>query len=502
MNRDKLQDALSHISDKHITEAAAPKKRRHAPWITAIAACLVLAIGLSVILPRLPGEEPGPAILEDPMPTEPVKPPVIFTPEEIHVVPLAAAKYPETVAFPLDQSDFPAWDKEYEKWFLHQRELHSAPEGYADNLTVFWKQSTQTFLSEDSGKNKLYSPISLYMALSILAQATAGETQQEILTLLGADSMDALAQQAKQVFENQYQNDGVHTSILANSLWLDDQFSFKQETVDAIAENFYASVYQGALESPEMNTALKNWLSQQTGGLLDESIAALKPMEINTALAIASTINYRCKWQSAFSSSQNTQKSFHGTKGEQTVTYMNKTLLHGEYYWGEGYTATYLPLDDGSRMWLILPNEDTTTETVLQEGKAMDMILGEDDSAGYLSLRVNLSVPKFDVTAGLDLIEGLQELGIQKAMDYYEADFSAINNTLDGRMWLKQARQGIRVAIDEDGLTGVAYTILVAPGDGMPSMEEVDFVLDRPFLFVVESPDGLPLFTGIVNNPQ
>lgn len=501
MNRDKMQDALSHISDKHIAEAAAPKKRRYAPWISAIAACLVLAIGLGIVLHRLPGEEPGPAIIEQSNPTEPDKSQQVFIPDEIQVIPLAAAQYPETLLFPLDQSNFQAWDKEYETWFLHQRELHSAPEGYADSLTDFWKKSTQTFLTGDDRDNMLYSPISLYMALSILAQATAGETRQEILTLLGADNMAGLAQQAKYVFENQYQNDGVHTSILANSLWLDDQFTFKQDTVDAIAENFYASVYRGALESPEMNTALKNWLSKQTGGLLDESIMALEPMEINTALAIASTINYRCKWQSAFLSSQNTQKTFYGTKGDNTVTYMNKTLLHGEYYWGEGYSATSLPLDDGSRMWLILPNEDTTAAAVLQEGKAMDMILGEDDSAGYLSLRVNLSVPKFDVVEDLNLIEGLQELGIRKAMDYYEADFSAINNTLDGRMWLQRAQQAIRVSIDEEGLTGVAYTLMVAPGDGMPSMEEVDFVLDRPFLFVVESPDGLPLFTGIVNNP-
>lgn len=501
MNRDKLQDALSHISDKHIAEAATPKKRRYAPWISAIAACLVLAIGLGIVLHRLPGDEPGPAIIAQPDPTEPNNSQGTFTPEEIQVVPLAAAQYPETMLFPLDQSDFRAWDQEYEKWFLHQRELHSAREGYADSLTDFWKKSTQTFLADDAGDNMLYSPISLYMALSILAQAAEGETRQEILTLLGADSMDELARQAKYVFENQYQNDGVHTSILANSLWLDDQFSFNQNTVDAIAENFYASVYRGALESPEMNTALKDWLSKQTGGLLDESIQALDPMEINTAFVIASTINYRCKWQSAFWSSENTQKTFHGARGERTVTYMNKTLLHGEYYWGEGYSATTIPLDDGSRMWLILPNEDTTVSAVLQEGKAMDMILGEEGSAGYQSLRVNLSVPKFDVVEDLNLIGGLQELGIRKAMDYYEADFSAINTTLDGRMWLQRAQQAIRVSIDEEGLTGVAYTILVAPGDGMPSMEEVDFVLDRPFLFVVESPDGLPLFTGIVNNP-
>jgi hypothetical protein len=29
----------------------------------------------------------------------------------------------------------------------------------------------------------------------------------------------------------------------------------------------------------------------------------------------------------------------------------------------------------------------------------------------------------------------------------------------------------------------------------------MDFVLARPFLFAIGSPDGLPLFTGVVNDP-
>ena len=35
----------------------------------------------------------------------------------------------------------------------------------------------------------------------------------------------------------------------------------------------------------------------------------------------------------------------------------------------------------------------------------------------------------------------------------------------------------------------------------MPPEDEVDFVLDRPFLFVLTNEDGLPLFAGIVEQP-
>ena len=32
--------------------------------------------------------------------------------------------------------------------------------------------------------------------------------------------------------------------------------------------------------------------------------------------------------------------------------------------------------------------------------------------------------------------------------------------------------------------------------------EGIDFVLDRPFLFVVTDPEGMPVYAGVVNQPQ
>ena len=43
---------------------------------------------------------------------------------------------------------------------------------------------------------------------------------------------------------------------------------------------------------------------------------------------------------------------------------------------------------------------------------------------------------------------------------------------------------------------------MVFAGAAMPPSEEVDFPLDRPFVFLITNSDGsLPLFAGIVNNP-
>ena len=39
------------------------------------------------------------------------------------------------------------------------------------------------------------------------------------------------------------------------------------------------------------------------------------------------------------------------------------------------------------------------------------------------------------------------------------------------------------------------------PRAAMPPEDEMDFTLDRPFLFVITNAGGLPLFAGIVNHP-
>ena len=69
-------------------------------------------------------------------------------------------------------------------------------------------------------------------------------------------------------------------------------------------------------------------------------------------------------------------------------------------------------------------------------------------------------------------------------------------------IFLDKAQHAARVTIDEEGCTAAAYTVMMAAGTAMPPDEEVDFILDRPFLFVLSSLDGLPLFAGVVNDPS
>ena len=474
---DKLNDALDHINDRHIAEAAAPKKRRSAVWPIAIAAVLVLTLVVgSLIHPLAPSpNDKLPGIHDGLL--------------------LAAPVYPALSHYPID------YDEEAQNaWWNDQRALHNQPEGYADNLKPYFAAITGNLLADAKGNNAACSPVNIYMALAMLAESTDNTSRQQILDLLGADSIEDLRTQADQVWRAHYNDDGLTTSILANSLWREEGYPYNNDTVELLADKYYASVFQGDLGSEEVNQALRDWINAQTGGLLQEQTKDLA-LDVQTVLALASTLNYRVQWQENFQEKLNTEALFHGANGDTTETFMHQSLLYNPYYWGDNFGAVSLNLEDNGQMWLILPDEGVTPEELLASGEAMAFL--QQDLYEYenqKSLMVHLSVPKFDISSDMELSAQLKALGITDVFLAGTADFSPIIPENDGG-YVSQVKHAARVAIDEEGVTAAAFTMIVRCGAGMPPNDEMDFILDRPFLFVIESQSGLPLFAGVVNQP-
>ena len=421
---------------------------------------------------------------------------------------ISKAEYPEMAPYPDEQAyintktgefDSEGFDAVYSAWRESRSNQYNQPQGYADNLVPFFQNSIPRFLNAFEGDNPVCSPLNVYMALALLAEVTGGETQQQVLELLGASGTDTLRPQAGHVWNAHYCADGASACVLANSVWLKDGLAYNPDTLDILAKNYYASAFRGDLGSAEMDALLQSWINEQTGGLLEEQSQNIR-MDPRTVLALASTIYYRAKWTTEFQEKANTEEAFHSPAGDVTATFLHQTLGYGPYFWGEDFGAVYLPLEDGSRMWLVLPDEGCSPADLLSSGHALRLILGEGDaSENQKRLMVNLSLPKFDVAADASLVSALTSLGITHAFDPQGADFSPILPAES--CWLDQVSHAARVAIDEQGVTAAAYTVMVMCGAGRPPEDQMDFILDRPFLFVITSRDNLPLFTGIVNQP-
>lgn len=420
---------------------------------------------------------------------------------------IAEPSFPEMAAYP-NEADFidpvtGEFDDEgffevYSAWLGSLQAQADVLAGYADSLEGYFRRSIPEFL-RDGTENSVCSPLNVYMALAMLAETTDGAARQEILDLLGSSNMGDLRAQAGDVWNAHYCADGASACVLANSLWLDSGLTYDSGTVDRLAESYYASVFQGDLGSEEANQLLRDWINAQTNGLLAEQAENLK-LDARTVLALASTIYYRAKWSNEFWPENNTEDVFHSPDGDRTATYMNQELSYGPYYWGEDFGAVYLRLEDNSKMWLILPDEGLTPADILTSGQALKLVLGGWlETEDQKSLRVNLSLPKFDAGSDLRLEDSLKNLGITTVFDPETADFSPI---LPGHeAWLDTVNHAARVKVDEEGVEAAAYTVMAVVGAGMPPMEEMDFTLDRPFLFVITSQDDLPLFAGVVNQP-
>ena len=150
-------------------------------------------------------------------------------------------------------------------------------------------------------------------------------------------------------------------------------------------------------------------------------------------------------------------------------------------------------------MWFLLPDEGVTPEELLSDGGAVDFLLSRENAESKYRI-IDLSVPKFDVSADTDLAGALYSLGVTDVFDANTADFSPLTDDPDG-IFLSQAKHAARVTIDEEGVVAAAYTVIAACGAAMPPDERVDFTLDRPFLFAVTGASGEILFAGIVNTP-
>ena len=472
MKREEILTALEEISDKHINEAEkAPKRKMKRFFQVAVAAILVITIGVNVL----------------------------SAPARIAAKEVAVVSDPRILENP-DYDDY----KDREEWLadlakveyehlLRQSLVSDAMAG----LMSFFTEGNQQFLQTKKNENKIWSPVNAYIGLAMTTELTEGETRQQILELLGVEDTNTLRKQVSAIWESVYRDNSHEICVLANSLWLEKGLQYNQEAMNALGYHYYASVYQGDLGSDRTNKDIAAWINNNTGKFLDDSTKSIQ-LSPETILALYSTLYFQAKWSDEFSKSKNTVGVFHMPEGDTQTVYMNKDLKQMDYYWGENFSAVSLWLKNGCSMWFVLPDEGKTTEDVLQDGSYMDMVLSNVwENSKYM--KVNLSVPKFDVASTQNLSDGLKLMGVTDVFTEYVAEFSQL--TSDTPIYLTGANQSVRVQIDEEGVKAAAYIELPGAGSAAPPEEIIDFVLDRPFLFVIEN-DNIPLFAGCVNCPQ
>ena len=387
------------------------------------------------------------------------------------------------------EGDWDAYDAaytEYREALQKLGKLDAEPDGGA---VLAFANRTLGKIFADS-ENRVYSPISLYAALSMLTEMTDGDTKQQVMELLGAADSETLRQTVRDLWMSVYLDDGRSVCRLANGAFLRENADVKQEAVDALADWYYASTYRVPMGTAEADEAIAGWLNQNTGGLLSQETREIQT-EVDNLLRLYNTIYYKSSWQDAFESSRTREDVFTAANGaKQKTEFMHRTE-RGSYRKGDGYTAAPRSLNYG-RMVFVLPDKGVTPESLLQRQGLLTELAGD-----YNAAELVWSVPKFDVKSSTGLNEALRSLGVTDAFDGTKADFTPLT---DNGAAVDSVMQAARVKIDEDGVEAAAYTEIVANDSAMMEIPPtVEMELDRPFLFVIFDYNNVPLFVGTVN---
>ena len=489
MKNKDIFEALGGI-DADVVLAAAPdsrKKRRLPLAFRVIAAVLATVITASVVVAAFL----VPRILDEGG---------IFFPhvkERSYV--LAMVKYPEMVMAPKKNTDSDRkseekYEKEYDAW---RRDISKRADPCTDIkvLIPFFSEMSKEFLIEENDDNIVFSPLSIYMTMAMMGETAPEGMQQQIYDMLGVPNETHLRAQASRIWRSTYRDDGAIKSVLANSIWLNDEYEYDQAPLDALAEFYYTSSYRGNMTDGDFVDEYCNWINDNTGDLFDVSKEDV-PWDSRTDICISSSMYFAVKWQSGFNSKKTESKTFYTPNGEVKADFMTETYRKTYLYLGENFCAVPKTLQNGGNTWFILPDEGSTVEEVIASDEFMRFVMGDTEGIEEKLYKLTINVPKFDISDHSDATEKIREIAPEGLLTN---GLNAISDKMSSIM----IRQESSLKIDEEGIVGGSHVSINRFLSGLeyPAKDEAIVTFDSPFIVAVTSAGDVPLFLGVINDP-
>ncbi|MCI9129960.1 MAG: serpin family protein [Eggerthellaceae bacterium] len=350
-------------------------------------------------------------------------------------------------------------------------------------------------------KNLCFSPTSLYMGLSLLGLGTQGTTQEQLLTLLGAEDGQALLSAnaaLKSALEETY-SDAAKIEV-ANSVWAGEGYQFTDAFLQEV-QQLSAGAYSVQFGTNEANQQISSWVSDATSGLLKPEIST----QDGQAALLANTVYFKDAWANPFNTASDEVASFNAPGHTLQTNFMRQEVDDSSYAEGDGWTAAQLAFTGGETMTFVRADEGTMLYQLLDSTDEVLSLLQMDEKLEPRT--VDWWLPRFTVESQLkELKETCKVLGVVNAFSPESPDDFApmlqVANGEDAAFCVSDVTQDVKLELDEDGVEAAAFTAVgIEKMALMPETEPVEFKLDRPFFYYVTSASGHILFAGVEYNP-
>ncbi len=354
---------------------------------------------------------------------------------------------------------------------------------------------------EDSNQNIFISPLSILLALAMTYNGAVGDTNlamAEALQFKGFD-LEELNSGFHDLLLSIKNADSDIDLAIANSIWYILGYKVKEDFIERNRKYFGSEVNEIDFAAPEAVDTINGWIEEETRGKIDKMLSEIPA---DAVMYLINAIYFKGNWTYQFDEVLTSDDDFYLIDGTTKKVPMMSQQENFGYYKGDNFSSIKLPYgQEKMAMYIILPDEGVNLDSVIE---SLDTDRWKDILESFSSKQVYISMPRYKMEYGIKLLNNvLINLGMGIAFDPYLADFSGIVSREPGESpWISRVLHKAVIEVNEKGSEAAAATVVEMMESAMPVEEIIEFVVNRPFFFVIaDDRSGSIIFMGKVVEP-
>jgi serpin B len=349
--------------------------------------------------------------------------------------------------------------------------------------------------------NLFFSPSSISTALAMTYVGARGDMAEEMAKTLHftlpPDKLNPAFADIIKGLNGEGKKRGYQLSV-ANALWGQAGLNFKEDFLKVTRANYGAGLnevnFRGNHEGARKE--INAWVEKQTNDKIKE---LLKPGMIDqaTRLVLTNAIYFKGDWNSQFKKDQTRDEMFNDGKKVKVKAPMMHQTEKFKYLDADTLQVLEMPYAGKELSMVVLLPKKVGGLADLEKSLTADKLA---DLLGKVREQtVIVSLLKFKTTSAFQLEDQLRALGMKKAFQLPDADFSGITSEI--QLYISAVIHKAYVDVNEQGTEAAAATAVVLAGGGPPPMI-AEFRADHPFVFLIrDTRNDSVLFMGRIVNP-
>ncbi|KAK1384496.1 SERPIN domain-containing protein [Heracleum sosnowskyi] len=383
-------------------------------------------------------------------------------------------------------------------------------------------------LNDDKKSNLIFSPISIQIALSLLAAGSSGQTLDQLLTFLKAKTTDELNYLYSHVVDLVFVDGSLANGpclSLANGVWLDKSSSLNPRFKHVVDNLYKAACHQVDFRNKfeEARLLVNSWVEKETNGLV-RKILPPKSLSSSTMLVLANALYFKAEWMEMFDPDDTKDYDFYLLNGDSVKVPFMRMRGHQYISVFDGFKALklpYAPVDwtqkpNGKGGWTYSCDKKPIFSMYIFLPDAKDglpaLVEKAGSESGFLDRHIpsesvlvgQFRIPKFKFEYKIELSEALKTIGLDSPFDPEEGLREMVAH--GAPLIVSKIYHKAFIEVNEEGTVAAAATVVEEQlGFSLTEIKKVmiDFVADHPFLvFIREDKTGMVLFIGQVLDPS